>query len=508
MKYLLTFLSLIFLANALSAREDKLKITPLHEILGMSYPGNTPLYGQHFVFPYDVYKAFFDADREEMILLLKMPEKRTTFVERGYLLVIDLKTSAIKWSRSAVAFNMAQSRSDILLWGQGPAICYDKNTGDKLWKRPATNIAYVDKVRDMAYSTDVDAIDLKTGKRKWHYEHYGRGYWESVNYPDDTTMIVSCTGGIMGINTGTGKGWQYAVSDAKADALPLAAAAAGIGIGLLTGFMFVPVGGGNPKQGMRSQLLLEDKDLFLANRKKIARIDYTSGLKLWETALPNTTSKSALSSYKANIIMVNKGVADRESGAVVLSGTPYIASFTRDSGKQNYFFNITGHGPVFREYLSNDTLSLLFARHIIKYNAATGRQIFSKTIELSDTNVFYTDYVDGSQLYLPDDTGNFASLAGLYPASEFLNTNADTVIIYNQRSEEPGYVRKNEILSEYDSVAGIHLLVDHQSMVVMKNNKKLASIALTPYANCDGKRICFIHDNSLYIVDLTSLLQK
>jgi len=508
MKHLFAFLFLVLLTNRLYARGDIAQIAPSHEIVGMSFPGNIPVYGQHFVFPSAIYKMIFDTVRQEVTLLLNMPEKITDLEMNGYLLVVDLKTKSIKWSRKVNAFGLAQGKDGILSWGMGPAICYDRNTGEKLWKRPTTNIAYVDKAKDIAYSTDVDAVDMKTGKGKWSYEHYGRGYWESVVCPDDTTMIVSCGGGIMGLNTNTGKGWQYSVSDSKVDALPVAAAAAGIGLGLLTGFMVVPVLGGNPKQGMHSQLLFEDKNIFLANRKKIARMSIATGAKLWETALPNTTSKSTLVSYKGNVIIVNKGVAERESGAVVLSGHPYIASFTKDSGRQNYFFDLTSYGPVFREDLSNDTLSLLFARNIVKYNAATGRQLFSKTIELRDTNNAYLYFVNASRVYMPDGAGGYISLADRYPASEFLNTNTDSVIIYNKQFEAPKYVRKSEMVSEYDSVAGYHLLGDHKSMIVMKNNKKQAAIALPGYANGDSKRICFIRDNSLYVVELDSLAQK
>jgi outer membrane protein assembly factor BamB len=508
MKYLLTCLFLVFLTASLSAREDKTKIAPTREVVGMSCPGNVPLYGQHFVFPCEIINAFFDAGREEVTLLLKVPQKNTDFGLKGYLLVVDLKTNSVKWSRKVSAFGLAQGYDGILSWGMGPIICYDRNTGEKLWKRPASNVAYVDKKKNVAYSTDVDAIDMKTGKGKWSYEHYGRGYWESVTCPDDTTMIVSSGGGIMGINTNTGKGWQYSVSDSKADALPVVAAAAGIGLGLLTGFMAVPLLTGNPKQGMRSQLLFEDRNIFLANRKKIARMSIATGAKLWETALPNSTSQSALASYKGNIIMVNKGVAERASGDVVLSGHPYIASFAKDSGRQNYFFDITSYGPVFREDLSNDTLSLLFARHIAKYNAVTGKQLFSKTIELRDTNDAYLFFVNASNLYMPDGAGSYISLADRYPASEFLNTNTDSIIIYNKQFEAPKYARKSEMVSEYDSVAGFHMLADHKSVIVMKNNKKAAAIALTRYAECDGKRIYFIRDNSLYVVDLGSLDQK
>lgn len=336
-----TFLSGFLLLWTISiSAQSNVQVTK-SAFAGKNFTTSREITGTMYVFTNEYPVFLIDTvNRYLFVKSTKREKKRNLTTDEGHLHLIDLESSEKQWEKK-MDFDsklIQYSPKGVLVHYNGNTSLLDLKTGETLWFKKLDVIGFdnnyrillaVNRPLNYHKGYKLRGIDIPTGKMLWETKERFKYGLDGMLSPTDSTLLV-LSHGLHGIHVGKGLQWSY---DARTSVKDYSGAifmgVMGVASAFFTGFGFIP--GVTEQSGMRSNVPIEDSNLYFANSKTIARLDL-AGKKIWESSLPADGSRSHLRLKGDTLFMINLGYT--ESGYdCTCEEQPYVACFHKASGR-------------------------------------------------------------------------------------------------------------------------------------------------------------------------------
>ena len=335
------------------------------------------------------------------------------------------------------------------------------------------------------YSKILEGIDLKSGKVLWQRDFAPENTFDDLWPLSDSVYIVRASG-LHTVNVHTGKGWDYE------------------GITLNENFKRV----GNyvfGVKGIQSNVIIDSLHIYFATKEKISCLTQEGEI-LWSTALPiNKTSKSRIFLHNNILYMINYGYVNFSSQKHPY-GAPYIAAFDLQTGTELFFTTIVveKEKPIVHFDVESDTCFLLFKDRIDKYNLSDGTLISTKQFDLDKTN-YFSGFI-GMRAYIQTDS-IYQPLIQTDTTKHYIINNSADIITYDNRFNEIRKMNAEESYSYFYRINDFRFLrKEHEIIIINQQKKEVARVNVSRNAKLRGSIIYDKKDNSLLVIDLSSIV--
>lgn len=269
--------------------------------------------------------------------------------------LLDLENDTFRWSKNGLHQFRVLHQDYGLLDLKGNNYLIDLETGGILRKIFRKNLVVVDDTVALHLGQRFEMVDLKTGQLRWSRPG-AKSFegWMSDQFDHDWMYVVA--GGLHGFKINSGGGWYEPVKT-DYDATKGGGTVANIFLGALM-VADIALGGGGEVPFIRKKRvhnihtkpLIEEDQLFFANRQNLqSRNKYTGSL-IWEQELPEELDMAELKKWrKDELLLVSKGYR-------------YISNFP-ELNKQASFYRINQQtGAIdFEGYLDKGDIVINYA---------------------------------------------------------------------------------------------------------------------------------------------------
>lgn len=439
------------------------------------------------------------------------------------LMVYDLVQKKLLWSMQVNPrkYNVISLQKYILLTNEEKTQCFNKYTGVELWNSNR-EVLYVNEKNDVAftYFTHFDAshpdklleaISLNDGKKIWKREidrHYG---WNEIQNMNDSTIILSASG-LHPIHLKTGKGWDFDAQTGelfKDDSEQLRKAAfvaTTIAFGIFAGISVYYFTHTNELLWeLCSNLIIEDGKIYYASKRTLSALDLKGKL-LWQTKLVDEiTGNSKLKIEDSLIIMVNKGYAAKGQ-STIFYGTPYIATFNKSIGTQNFIKKINLEENAISDFkIKDEVIYLIQKGRMSSYSLKDGEFLNRMNMPafIESRACQFKSKLDFKIREGASMPSNNASDSLLYVFSPQLG-----LLIYSTNFNELGRIQsENLFLKSHQYKDYQFFCTKDELMVVDSKGNTIADLKMPGLSNFKSNWLYCVKDNAIYLFDLGQIKQ-
>lgn len=412
MKKLYCLLLICFAVSGLSAQRSEI-------VAGKNLLTGKDIRAERYEFDKPVHSYYLDTTTNRVTLHLReRGEFDSILYNRGRIVMYDLANDKVKWSKNInySANNLRQYNSTIFITKKYD-ICLDAETGEDKWD-VENGMHYVDIQNNVAVgyfagggSNLLQGIDLGTGKILWERivnREYG---WNSFRYLNDNIVLFTAAG-LHAVSLRNGTGWSYdAVTGKKDYTVSIIASVLGSIAGTLlsaamdfyNGAYLVFAGGYNLLGELVSNTLVDGEHIYLSDSETIGCVGFNGQVK-WRHKLPKKiASKATIFLRDDSLFMINLGYGIK--GRMVKSyGTPFIASFDKNTGEKFFLREFEGDGsPVKETRVDNDYVDILFADKLVKCRLHDGEIVDESSFDMEEGAEF--ECFTNKNNYIMTDSG-------------------------------------------------------------------------------------------------------
>ena len=482
MKFLRYIAIIISLPYALFAQQSGSVLPALVGELATYVPTSTPVNGQKYVFPGDIYSYYTDAAKNEIIVVVKK-EKEINIGSVAEIYVFDMSKALVKWSTSLNSMNVYVTNRYILSSEGNNTRCYDRASGKQLWKKTDANITYIDEQKGLVLTDYIRALDLQSGKVRWQKYMPARYKWEDIKVVDDSSVIVA-SGGLYRINLYTGKGWNTNEITGK-DEFEIPSA-----IGIVPGSTTFPVQHVKeinsqvpPDRGTTSNIVTDEDEVYIATNKRLLSVSKADGTLRWITDLPWSTGISSLYTDGDQLHLVAHGkIADR-SGTGKKYGKAYIATYSRKDGNKLAVEDLGADGAV---------------------NQVMAKPGGDKFLLLFDKAIYAWKESKKGRFSLGDDTTTYRGLADEDLFCQSLRDNYKDGLYLVSSRNKLSYFDWSPTLTHF-SAADAMVCKTYGNYTVQYNGANSVVRANEEIIKTPKTNMGFVHNDKLYILTSQSL---
>jgi hypothetical protein len=188
-------------------------------------------------------------------------------------------------------------------------------------------------------------------------------------------------------------------------------------------------------------------------------------------------------------------------------GTPFIASFNKNTGKQIFFSSMNGKKDQIVGYkIYKDTVFLVFKDRVAKYSMINGSIILEKSFDLASFGELR--YFIGSQVYLKSDS-TYNPIDSLYSTKHFLYTKTGKILALNEKLDITDQIESNQLYIYYLKTKNYKFLAKNNETIVIDNkNKKVADLKASNKAILIGSKLYDIQEKSFLEIDISDLIKN
>lgn len=479
----------------------QIQVIAKEQIVGKNLLNNTSITGFEYVFPERIDRSFLDVSNGFLTVQLKGLTKNGKYVKStGDIVQYDLAQQNVLWTKK-ITFQtgkMAHFGSNIFETVANKNFYVDTKTGKDRWE-VKNNIFFVDKSDKIglgyksnaafANVNQLEGIELASGKALWKRKLNNDYGWNDAFYTNDST-IIAVNSGLHSINLNTGKGWDYEAITGKNDySNTIAANAVGIGLGILTGTAILSTGY-DVVRDLVSNTIVDSTSIFLASKEELVMLDKESGEIQWKTLLPkDITSKSSIFIKENVVYMINEGIAFMGNRQINF-GKPFVAAYTKDSGKQLFLSFIDAKDePILSFLIKDDHIILVFKNKIRKYSMNSGLIVAEK--DFTDQKFGNLQYFIGEHVFITNEDGTLVNLLDSDPSKMFVYTTEMKSLLINSDLEVVKLYDFEALSISNLQTKDLKFISKNQKTQVVDNSGKLI-------AEIDALSNAFISDNILY----------
>ena len=510
---------LLLIAVFSFAQSSDVKVLLMDRTIGKITATQEELKTKEYVFPELIYRSYIDTISKSLTVQLRGKNDNGRWMNRGNILFYDLDNKRIKWTKNInYTTNSLQQLGSTLIFrtSTNKSHCLNIENGKNLWKAK-NSIFFVDNDANIGVGykfeagmptyTELEGINLKTGKAMWQREVNREYGWNEVFQLKDSEWIIA-SAGLHTINTHNGSGWSYkAVTGEKDYSGTAAASAVGIGLALFTGFGFYATGY-DFVGDIVSNVYSDSAGFYLASKDIVSRINKNDGTVNWYHLFPaGTTSTSFLWAKDNLLFMLNYGYASNGSRSIFY-GTPFFATFNKENGEQKFLstINITKN-PILDFKIKDDVLLLVFKDRIMKYSLFNGSQIIEKIIDNKELGELY-GFV-GNRTYIDAGNSILANLVLTDISKNFILTRNDKILITDNELNVVGEIDVNQLYTARLKVDDYLIITkDKKTFILNNNNEKVAEIDIELKPVLIGDKLYSVQENSFFEIDADNLIQR
>ena len=490
--------------------QENYKVLKNLKNVGKNLITNEAIMAKMFLFPNKVHDIEFSVDSTALITLRGVSKNGKWLNNNGQVIKYDFNQEKTAWVKNIKNFQTSdiEQFESLTFYVEGYKSHFLKeNSGEKLWtvKNPIL-FADSEKMIGIGYSSKLSksrkdilqGIDLKTGNIIWERAISREYSWNGILRLNDSILLIPASG-LHTVKLSDGKGWSYSTITGKKDHTA-SAVATGLGVigGLLTGTYAFGSTGSNLVKNIASNVLIDSTSIYFASKERIVKLS-KEGKMLWQHPLPKKlTSTSIIFKHKDRLVILNKGFA-KMGVREINFGSPFIASFNLNTGKQNFLIKIPNDK---KEMISSwnqkeDELILVLNNRILKYSILDGTQIDEKIFDSEKYGVLR--YFIGDQVFIKKDS-SYVSLNKTDPAKKYLYVNKGYILSLNNRLEIENKVNAEDLYISY---------------LKKNDNNFLSKNGVTFIINAEGLKIAqfsassnaIFFDNKLYEINERSILE-
>lgn len=491
----LLIVSLMNLVGLTMYAQSDIEILNQQKVVGKNYLTNKDIIAKEIVFPEKIYKTYIDTSANCITVQLRY-ESPTGKITRnnGNIVVYDLGQKKEKWSKKInyIQTNIDQFNDLFIETTAGKSYSLNAQNGEIQWEvknkiiynDPYQKIGLGYKIKGFGPENDLlQGIDLRNGHIKWTTpisRHFG---WNNVVHLNDSTLII-VSSGIHSIHLKNGSGWDYSAQTGENI------------LDLLTGDYQV--------YGEVSNLIGDSTNIYLASKQKITRLNQL-GQVLWSTPLPmDLTSKSHIFKEDSILYLVNYGYAYR-SYQTYRAGTPFIAAFNANTGKQVYLKTVGSKKEKITGFqTSRGQIYLVFTNKMAQYTLLDGSLIQEKTFKIKPDE-YLVDYV-GPQVYIKTDSV-YHSLALSDSTTHCILTENNKILVMNAQFQIIRTMDYEDVYFNAGREKNCRFLVKGDKTIVINDDqKKVASIDVSMKTRLIGTKFYSIRDKSFLELDIKEII--
>jgi hypothetical protein len=486
-------------------------------IAGKNYLTNTDIVSHEYVFSERIDKTDLDTLGHLLTIQLRGTTKNGKWLDNsGDVIVYDLKEDKIKWSRKLnyqqasieqVGHVMVQSSA-------GTSYYLDIEDGKSFWE--VRNLIYYFNVRQnigigykfkasSGVTNKLEGIDLTNGKIIWTREIDRTYGWNSLKDLNDSVLLIASSG-LHTVNLKTGAGWDYETKTGQKDyTSTIAANTAGAVLGVLTG-VFAYTTAYDIVRDVASNVLIDSNFIYFASREKIACLN-KNGVMVWNHDLPEkSVSKSVIFIKNDMLYMINKGYAFMGFRQFDY-GDAFLAAFDKNTGRQVYYQTINSKEDQINGFrVDHDTILLVFDNRIAKHSLTDGSMLLSNSIPAETAGVLR--YFIGDQVYIKSDS-TYQLLTSSDSSQYYVFTGSTKTLAVDRNLEITLQIDFRELYILYDETGNYRFLENNGNTIVLnKNNDKVAEFMASRNAAILGKKLYDIRENSFVEIDLSGILDN
>jgi len=496
--------------------QEKILIQTNDIIAGRIDRINKDINAKEYIFPERIEDSFIDTTTNFITIQLRGLSKNGKWLNNsGNVILYDLSAKQEKWVKK---INYQQSRikqfDNVMIETVGEkSYCLNSESGENLWEvknainyvNPKQKIGIGYKYKTMTgYSNNLEGIDLKSGNPLWKREINREYSWNDILSLNDSVILIAAAG-LHSLNLKNGNGWDYnAITGDKDYKETIAANAIGAALGVLTGTLVMTTGY-NLVRDIVSNILVDSPNIYFASKEKITCLD-DNGQIIWTFPFAkNLASKSAIFIKDSTLCMINYGYAFMGNRQVKY-GTPFIASFSRKTGKQLFLSEINGTKDQIIGYkFDKDDVFLVFKDRVAKYSLIDGKVLLEKSVDIATNGELR--YFVGSRTYIKTDS-LYQSIDVSNKTSHFLYTKSGKILVMNEDLNVTDQVDYEQFYTYYLKTKNYKFLSKGNKTIVIDNkNKKIGDLKVSGRAILIGSKLYDIQENSFLELDISELIK-
>jgi PQQ-like domain len=512
MKRMLTFILISTVVSFVDA-QNPISVMTNEVTVGTNFITNTEIRTKEFIFPENIYNAYFDTTHKVLTVQLRGFFEKKIPNDYGKIVQYDVSDNSIKWEKEInyKTTSILQCRDVIIQSKLYTSVRLNAETGKKQWKINRQSF-YLDEKTNMGLgflpsnnSSNLEGFMLSDGSVKWHRavnREYGIN--EIVNLNDSAILLNA--GGLHSVDLKNGLGWDYtAITGSKDYTALIAVNAVGIIIGAFTGY-YMYTTDIDIATNICSGVWMDSTGYYFASRDKLSLLSL-AGQPLWTSELPKKkTSKSDIFLQDSLIYMVNYGFGHRGDYPVYV-GNPFIAAFEKDNGSQVFMQEVSDKKEMICDYITgNNMIICLYKDKIAGYLMQDGSLNIEKKLELKKSEYLKNFAVD--QFYTETDSG-------LYPVNMIESGNIHVVtdnmlmLTMNDQFEVTKTTDIKEFFILLLSTDQLKFLWKENKVIVINpENRKVAEFSASLQSILVGNKLYDTQGRKFAMIDLSGLIMK
>jgi outer membrane protein assembly factor BamB len=483
-------------------------------IAGKNYLTKNDIKAKQYIFPERIDNYYIDTTSNLLTVQLRGTSKNGKWLNStGNVILYDLSNKKEKWIKK---INYQQSIIDqfdnvMIQTIANKSYCLNIENGENLWEVENT-IYYIDHLQKIGigyknknstdFSNTLEGIDLANGNPRWKREINREYGWNDIFHLNDSVIVVASSG-LHSVNLKDGTGWDYdAITGEKDYKETIAANAIGAAVGVLTG-TFVMSAGVNLVKDIVSNVLVDSLSIYFASKEKITRLDHDGQIK-WSFPLAKGLASASSIFIKDSILyMINSGYAFMGNRQLDF-GTPFIASFNKNTGKQIYFSQVNDKkDQIFGYKIYKDCFLLALKDRVAKYSMINGSNILEKSFDTSTLGEL--KYFIGSKVYFKSDS----TYNSVDSTKNFLCTKTGKILVLNENLDILNQFESNQLYLCYLKTKNYAFLAkDNETTVIDHEYKKVADFKASNKTVLVGSKLYDVQEKSVLEIDIPDLIEN
>lgn len=506
---------LLYLISPLKILSQNSQLTVFNNSrsIGVNYLTQSAYEVKEYAFPNKISSFYVDTISGFATILLQGHDgSGVNNDQTGRFIVYDINEKAVKWNKEINYNKERVSFSDGILLHQlaKKTINLDVESGEAIWKSNS-RILFTDSKDNVGLGCKkgrpdvLQGVDLNTGQVLWEKMIKAPLGLNNIISLNDSILLIEAEG-IHILNLYSGEGWGYVVSvHAKKVAEMLAVNMAGIFVGALTGTAFYKTGY-DVLLGLSSNALIDKGKVYFASKNDLGCIREESGEIAWEYSFPNKVlSNSVIYNGDSVVYLINKGYAYLNGEIPMRYGTPFIAAFSKEDGKQQFITYLSDADIQIKDaFYSDDRILFLLNNKIVHYSLKEGQLINERAYNADKVGMFF-GFFDTENWYVKNQD-KYMRLSSLYEYPMHVYTDTDEIMVVSDELHLEDSYNFSSLYKQYYATDSIVIVGKDNDVIVLngKGEKKGELISFgTPYQI--GEKIYSVKDNLLYEVNLADL---
>lgn len=495
---------LLLLSGEISARAVSKKVKLEENVEAGQYIENgKKIFARQLTLP----ETIFDADQsdpEKIFLISKKMRKTGKPKNHTSVTCLDARSGRLLWENSGRLAKVFFTKDYFIRSSEGEGKVFNKKEG-KFLHSVRGDYEYIDYERNFAISRGAYRVDFNADKYRWRSKIPAKnGFWQELKWLSDTSFLVA-SDGIHKLNIARGKEWSYKMQTNFPDASIIATS-------VFYGVMFGAIGGSlgaaimvYPTKdffiNLNSNIYVDSltDDIYFASYRTLIKLR-ADGKKLWNQKLDRSDAALAvIRGLGDKIIQVNTGYRfdkDRKTS----SGVPYIAAYSKESGKEIYKRQFTAGGFKLT-HIIEDTILVRERSSLIKMNMNEG----SILAEINDGVVNSYQQMIPETKYIALLSGHVYPVTELHPGKFIVGDNRGAVHVLNQNLGKETSYNPEAVWEWGGSYKNLHLLLKEQTLLLTRDGKKTAYFSMKGKYKLINNQLLIINNNQLLMIDLDEL---